>query len=311
MRIISITPKVFISYSHDDESHEVWVKKLASDLLRHGVDVTLDQWDLRVGDDLPFFMEQGLSNNHLVICVCSERYVEKAENMSGGVGYEKMIISSKLLENANFDFIIPIIKNNPHKSLPTYLKTKFYIDFSNDSNYYNEYKGLLFRIHGEDLSVKPRIGNNPFSTDLLKNISSKISIDSSIYCKPELEGQVVYLPQNNDGIFTVGSGEYSFSTRWYVVNRNAVHVRFNNGLFGYLNGCTKFPVLSQIEEFDFTSSDRRLAVNDIIIWVNTHNKVMATRFVGAKSRTHGDNENEVTFEYKIYTFDDELSENML
>ena len=266
---------------------------------------------MHLGDDLPFSMEQGLSNNHLVLCICSEKYTEKAEKMDGGVGYEKMIISGKLLNHANSDCVIPIIRNNPQKAVPTFLRTKLYIDFSDDLNYYNKYRALLFRVHGEDISIKPGTGRNPFSTDLLKNISSKISIDNSINYNPELAGRVVYLPENNNGIFAVGSGEYSFSMCWYVVNRNAVHIRFNNGVFGYLNGCDKFPALSQIDEFDFTSSDRRLATNDIIIWVNTHGKVMATRFIGAKSRHHGDNESEVTFEYKIYTFDDELSENIL
>lgn len=42
----------FIFYSWDSDSHKARVLKLASDLRRHGVDVVLDQWDLRLGDDL-------------------------------------------------------------------------------------------------------------------------------------------------------------------------------------------------------------------------------------------------------------------
>lgn len=48
-------PKVFISYSHDSEEHKNWVLKLATHLRDHGVDVVLDQWNVRLGDDLPFF----------------------------------------------------------------------------------------------------------------------------------------------------------------------------------------------------------------------------------------------------------------
>lgn len=51
-------PKVFISYSWDTEGenleHKKWVLDLATKLRFHGVDVTLDQFDLRLGDDLPF-----------------------------------------------------------------------------------------------------------------------------------------------------------------------------------------------------------------------------------------------------------------
>jgi hypothetical protein len=37
------TPKAFISYSWSDEPHKAWVKALAIQLRRDGVDVTLDQ----------------------------------------------------------------------------------------------------------------------------------------------------------------------------------------------------------------------------------------------------------------------------
>jgi hypothetical protein len=47
-------PKVFISYSHDDMEHKLWVKELATLLRSHGVDIILDQWDLRLGSDLAF-----------------------------------------------------------------------------------------------------------------------------------------------------------------------------------------------------------------------------------------------------------------
>ncbi len=44
-------PKVFISYSWDtengDDEHKKWVRDLATKLRSHGVDVILDQFDLR------------------------------------------------------------------------------------------------------------------------------------------------------------------------------------------------------------------------------------------------------------------------
>ena len=42
-------PKVFISYSHDSELHKSWVENLAGRLVKNGVDVVFDQWDLRLG----------------------------------------------------------------------------------------------------------------------------------------------------------------------------------------------------------------------------------------------------------------------
>ena len=53
-------PKVFISYSHDSESHKAWVLKLATDLRDHGVDAILDEWDLKLGEDIVKFMEDSV-----------------------------------------------------------------------------------------------------------------------------------------------------------------------------------------------------------------------------------------------------------
>lgn len=84
-------PTVFISYSHDNDAHKAWVLKLATDLRSHGVNAILDQWDLRVGSDLRFFMEQGLSEANLVLCICSKAYVDKFNSGNGGSGYEGVL----------------------------------------------------------------------------------------------------------------------------------------------------------------------------------------------------------------------------
>lgn len=53
-------PKVFISYSWDNKEHKEWVYNLAVNLRSHGIDVILDQFDLRIGDDLPFLWSKDL-----------------------------------------------------------------------------------------------------------------------------------------------------------------------------------------------------------------------------------------------------------
>lgn len=88
---MSLVPKCFISYSHDNKVHKEWVLNLATRLVKNDVDIILDQWDLGLGGDLPFFMEDRLTDVDRVICICSEAYVNKANAGSGGAGYEKMI----------------------------------------------------------------------------------------------------------------------------------------------------------------------------------------------------------------------------
>lgn len=50
-------PKVFISYSWTTAVHEDWVLTLATRLMENGVDVVLDKWDLKEGQDIYAFIE--------------------------------------------------------------------------------------------------------------------------------------------------------------------------------------------------------------------------------------------------------------
>ena len=61
--------KVFISYAWEDEEHKQWVRELATRLRNHRVDVILDQWEARIGDDLQLYMEQGLTDSHLILVI--------------------------------------------------------------------------------------------------------------------------------------------------------------------------------------------------------------------------------------------------
>ena len=77
-------PRVFISYSHDDQAHKNWALTLATRLVKNGVDVTLDQWDIGLGGDLPHFMESGLTAADRVVAVCTPAYVEGQQGTRWG-----------------------------------------------------------------------------------------------------------------------------------------------------------------------------------------------------------------------------------
>ncbi|APC87767.1 TPA: toll/interleukin-1 receptor domain-containing protein [Vibrio parahaemolyticus] len=173
-------PKVFISYSHDTPEHKRWVLDLATRLVNAGVDANIDAWSLEPGDDLPHFMETQLSQSDRVIMVCTENYVNKANKGAGGVGYEKMIVTSALMRNIDDNKVIPIIRQEGSNLTPTFLTSKLYLDFSNDDEFEAVIDDLVRAIHGEPLFKKPELGNNPFKpasqTPTVKNhdISSDI-----------------------------------------------------------------------------------------------------------------------------------------
>lgn len=295
-------PTVFISYSHDSEEHKAWVLKLATDLRTHGVDAILDQWDLRLGTDLRFFMENGLSSSHLVLCVCSEDYVQKVNNGKGGSGYEGSIMTQALLQNATANYIIPIVRNNTSKQkVPFALGSKLYVDFSDDSQYFPKYQELLERIYGEDVKRKPPLGDNPFSPLHTAEIDVKTKIAMDLYCNPAMSGNVTFRHDNNNGKYILGTGEYKFVTNWSTCGIDSIYAYGLAGRVGWKDELKRFPTLAEVYDFDFTSSTRRLQKGDVFVYRNEHEHFVAIKIGNVYSRSHGNQYDELSFEYIILT----------
>lgn len=157
----SVSPRVFISYSHDSDRHKTWVLEFASKLRVKGVDAVLDQWDLKPGKDVSLFMEEQLSVCDFAILVCTKRYVEKANAGKGGVGYERMIVSSELIKDIDAGKFIPIIREHGDNNVPKFIGTKYWLDFSNDEYFESILDDLLRHIFGAEISTKPALGEAP------------------------------------------------------------------------------------------------------------------------------------------------------
>ncbi len=294
-------PCVFISYSHDNDEHKEWVLKLASDLTRHGVKVIFDQWDLRLGEDLRFFMEDGLSDARLVLCICSEDYVKKVDGGEKGSGYEGMIITQSLLKNAKSEYIIPIIRNNStEKKTPTAFGSKAYIDFSDDDLYINKYTELLERIWGEDIKKKPLLGQNPFSNNLANEIETKTKIESVLYHSSTMNGDITFRYDNNNGKYIIGDGEYAFETQWSRSGNNSIYAYGN---IGFKDNETEFPEFNKIYEYDFSSRARTIKTGQIVIFKNSNGHFAAVKVGEVKSSNHGNPYDIMTFQYHIYEVD--------
>ena len=90
-----MNPTVFIHYSWDSENHKKWVLNLANRLIKNGVDVFLDRFDLKIGSNLSCFMEKVVDSTKVLI-IATENYKVKPENREGGVGYEFQMISGEI-----------------------------------------------------------------------------------------------------------------------------------------------------------------------------------------------------------------------
>jgi TIR domain len=160
-------PSVFISYSHDSDIHKDWALQLATDLRMFGVDATIDQWDIAPGQDLATFMHTGICKSDRVLMICSKNYVEKAEAGIGGVGYERLIVTSEVVENIDTKKFIPLVRDNKvEPRIPRFLGKRLYIDFNDDASYEAKREELLRELLGAPLASKPPLGTNPFSGEL-------------------------------------------------------------------------------------------------------------------------------------------------
>lgn len=156
-------PKVFISYSWDNDNHKNWVLNLANRLVTDGVDIILDQYELRLGGNLQFFMEKAVSNAKIVLLMLTENYKLKADNRKGGVGYEYSIISSEMYQNNNENRkFFPILKSGDYQnSIPTFVKAFVSIDFRDEHDFEKNYSALLKEIFDVPTIQKPIIGKRP------------------------------------------------------------------------------------------------------------------------------------------------------
>jgi len=161
-----VNPRVFISYSHDSVAHRDWVRQLAEQLREKGVDVILDQWDLRPGADLVRFMEQGIVAAERVLMVCTANYVAKAEERKGGAGFEGMIVTGQVARATDTIKFVPIVRDNPSAQIPAFLGQRFWLDFRDDGRFEELLLELLHDLHEVPRYVKPPLGRNPFSSAL-------------------------------------------------------------------------------------------------------------------------------------------------
>jgi nucleotide-binding universal stress UspA family protein len=141
--------KVFMSYSWDNDDHKKWVRELAARLRSDGIDVTLDQWHLVPGDQLPEFMERAVRESDYVLIICTHKYKERSNNRLGGVGYEGDIITAEVMTTRNHRKFIPILRQQSwDESAPNWLTGKYYIDFSASPYRQKDYDDLLTTLLG-------------------------------------------------------------------------------------------------------------------------------------------------------------------
>jgi hypothetical protein len=87
-----------------------WIEKFAFRLKGNGLEVLVDRWNLKLGDSITRFMETAVESCDFVLLICTPQYKLRAENRTGGVGYEHDLMTARKLAVGEYAKFIPILR---------------------------------------------------------------------------------------------------------------------------------------------------------------------------------------------------------
>lgn len=159
-------PKVFISYSWSSQQHQLRVKEWADRLILDGVNVILDLYDLKEGNDKFVFMERMVTDETVshVLVICDSGYASKADARKAGVGTESQIISKEVYDKVDQSKFIPIACEFDHDGnpfLPRFFQSRIWINFTSDEAVNENWEQLIRLLFGKPQHQKPRLGKPP------------------------------------------------------------------------------------------------------------------------------------------------------
>jgi len=188
--------KIFISYSWGTKEHQDWIVNLGTRLMSDSVDVELDRWSLKDGQDIFSFMELMVKSEDIfrVLVICDKNYKEKANERKGGVGTETQIITPEIYSHQHQEKFIPIVierDENDNPYLPIFFNSRKYIDFSDEEFFEDSYEDLLRNILEAPALPKPKL-NKKAPIYITESTINSFATNSSIRT---LENQIKKNPE--------------------------------------------------------------------------------------------------------------------
>lgn len=146
---------IFISYSWIDEKPDSYVFNLISKLRIDGYNAICDVMLSQEQTAINFYemMSKNLDAAEKVIVVLSEKYKERANSFTGGVGTEYRYVISEISEKVN-KYILVSFEKDRAKVLPNFLKGRevLYIP--------EQYNNLLYKLSNVPMYKFPVVGVN-------------------------------------------------------------------------------------------------------------------------------------------------------
>lgn len=152
------TLKAFISYKWEDDAHNRWVERFASDLRAFGIDTILDRWEVRFGDSFTDYMTSKIAEADVVLFVMTTRSVAAAEapkGQGGAVKFEMQMATSRRIAGERMR-LIGIYREGSKTA--AHLRDHRYADFRDNSKYHDRLEELINDLLGVDL--KPHLNTS-------------------------------------------------------------------------------------------------------------------------------------------------------
>ena len=156
-------PTVFISYALDpaDTNHQKWVERLADDLVRNGVMVIADFYEIHAGKSITLFMES-MKDQDKIVMVMTPEYKARAAARTGGVGYEYRIITNEILSSTPNNRIIPVLRHGTKEtSVPEPIGDLKYVDMTDDNTFGERLDDIVKGVFEIAQRQRPPLGTNP------------------------------------------------------------------------------------------------------------------------------------------------------
>jgi lipopolysaccharide/colanic/teichoic acid biosynthesis glycosyltransferase len=146
---IGSSPRVFLSYSHDSDSHKQRVLSLCDRLRHDGIDCVIDQFEQSPAEGWPRWMVNQIEQADYVLMVCTSQYNAKfrGRGMSAsgkGVKWEGAIVTQELYDVAcnNSKFIPVLFGSNDVDHIPLVVKGATYFVVTKQTAYEGLYRML-------------------------------------------------------------------------------------------------------------------------------------------------------------------------
>lgn len=210
--------------------------------------------------------------------------IVKSNVTSGKSNFPRNMLSNAYPNLQNIDFaILDIIHNTTNVNM-TYSKVAEILGFSIASTKHHISNLIQMNlVYLEDADKHSSLHIN------FSSIISKFSFDYS----------------NNNGEFTIGSGIYTFTTKWSKASDASIHAYSDCknitsiGRIKQVNNIDDL-TLSNINEVDFSSRCQTADINDVLVWINNNRKIALTKIINIKGDSRNDFIDQVECQYKIF-----------